>query len=165
MARHAGFGGPFSDIDRLRRGDPITVTTGQGVFTFTVVGVRREGAPIPPLASGASRLTLETAAGTMFVPNGILRVDADLNGAPIIGAAPAVATSALPVAEREMRGDDGTLWVLVLWLQLLTALAVAAVWAWHRWGRAQSWVVFLPPLMLVGLATSGEVVRLLPNLL
>jgi len=44
-------------------------------------------------------------------------------------------------------------------------LSVGAVWAWHRWGHAQAWIVFLPPLLLVGLATSGEVARLLPNLL
>jgi len=64
-----------------------------------------------------------------------------------------------------MGADARTLWALALWLQLLTVLLVAAVWAWHRWGRAESWVVFLPPVLLVGLAVAGEAARLMPNLL
>jgi len=39
------------------------------------------------------------------------------------------------------------------------------VWGWHRWGRAQTWIVLLPVLTLVGLAVSQELARLLPNLL
>jgi hypothetical protein len=57
------------------------------------------------------------------------------------------------------------LWALVLWLQLLVVLAVAAVWAWFRWGRAQAWIVFTPPLILVGLGVAGELARLLPNVM
>ena len=71
----------------------------------------------------------------------------------------------MPSAERFMGVDTSTLWALALWIQVLIAMSIGAVWAWHRWGRAQAWVVFLPPLLLVGLATSGEVARLLPNLL
>jgi hypothetical protein len=64
-----------------------------------------------------------------------------------------------------MAADTRTIWVLAFWLQALIALALGAVWAWHRWGHAQAWVVFLPALTLVGLSASGEVARLLPNLL
>jgi len=53
-------------------------------------------------------------------------------------------------------------WILPFALMLLS---IGGIWAWHRWGHAQAWVVFLPPLLLVGLAASGEAVRLLPNLL
>ena len=64
-----------------------------------------------------------------------------------------------------MAGDATTLWALALWLQALIALSLGVVWAWHRWGRAQAWVVFLPPMLLVGLSAAGEAARLLPNLL
>ena len=64
-----------------------------------------------------------------------------------------------------MGSDPSTLWALALWLQALIGLSVGAVWGWHRWGRAQAWVVFLPPLLLVGLMTTSELTRLLPNLL
>lgn len=164
--RRAAFGGPFSDIEELKTGDTITVTTGQGEFTYKVIGVREEGDPAPPpLASGGGRLQLVTAGGTAFLPDGVVRVDADIVGPAVVGAPRVVSTAGLSSNERVMAGDTSTLWALALWLQALVGLAVGVVWAWHRWGRAQMWVVFLPPVMLVGLAMSGEVARLLPNLL
>jgi LPXTG-site transpeptidase (sortase) family protein len=166
FGRRAAFGGPFSRVDELQVGDRITVTTGQGEFAFRVIGVRHDGDPAPaPAARGTSRLMLVTAAGTAFMPNGAVRVDADLVGEPVIGPPRLFSGAALPPQERLMATDARTLWALALWLQLLIVLSVAAVWAWHRWGRAQTWVVFLPPLLLVGLAASGEAARLLPNLL
>lgn len=166
MGRRASFGGPFSKIDQLEAGDEITVTTGQGVFEYTVIGVRREGDPILPSAEpGTARLLLATADGRAFLPDGVLRVDAELTGGNVMGTARIYTPNTLPSSERAMGTDTSTLWALVLWIQGLILLSVGAVWAWHRWGHAQAWIVFLPPLLLVGLATSGEVARLLPNLL
>jgi len=166
FGRRASFGGPFDRIAELQRGDIIKVTIGQGLFEFRVLGVRREGDPAPPLAkAGAARLLLVTAAGRAFLPDGVLRVDADLDGQAVVGPSRLISASALPSEERIMAGDTRTVWVLVLWLQALIALALALVWLWHRWGRAQAWVAMFPPLLLVGLAASGEVARLLPNLL
>ncbi|MDO8362474.1 MAG: class E sortase [Actinomycetota bacterium] len=164
--RRAAFGGPFARLGELQENDLIRVTTGQGTFEYSVIGVRREGDPAPAtLASGGSRLLLVTAAGSAFLPDGVLRVDAEIVGEPVIGAARVLSFSALPAEERMMAGDNRTLWVLAFWLQAMIALSVAVVWSWHRWGHAQTWVVFLPTMLLVGLATSGEFARLLPNLL
>jgi sortase A len=166
VARRAAFGGPFAKIDQLEEGDTILATTGQGLFEYEVIGVRREGDPVPPAPeAGTSRLMLATADGSPFLPDGVLRVDAELTGVPVGGAARLVTAATLPAAEQFMGADTSTLWALALWLQLLTLLSLGAVWAWHRWGHAQAWIVFLPPVLLVGLATSGEVARLLPNLL
>jgi sortase A len=166
FGRRAAFGGPFARIDELNKGDLIRVTTGQGAFTFRVLGVRREGDPVPvPPAAGTARLSLATAAGTPFLPSGVVRVDADLEGDAVVGPARIVNATTLPAEERVMAGDARTLWVLALWLQALILLSLAAVWVWHRWGRAQAWVVFLPPLILVGMFASGEAARLMPNLL
>lgn len=165
LGRRASFGGPFARLAELETGDEILVTTGQGEFVFVVSGVRAEGDPVPaPPAAGASRLLLATADGRPFLPEGVLRVDADLDGEAVIGAARTVTAATLPADERMMAGDASTLWALVLWIQLAIALALGAAWAWHRWGRAQAWIVFLPPLLLVGLSASGEVARLLPNM-
>ncbi|MGZ4792653.1 MAG: sortase domain-containing protein [Ilumatobacteraceae bacterium] len=164
--RRASYGRPFSRIDELNEGDLIRVTTGQGIFQFHVLDVRRTGDPAPaPIATDGSRLLLITAAGTPFFPNGVVRVDADLDGKAVVGPAPLFTASDLPAEEKLMAGDSRALWTLALWLQALIVLTVGAVWAWHRWGRAQAWVVFLPPLLLVGLFACGEVIRLLPNLL
>jgi sortase (surface protein transpeptidase) len=166
MGRQAAFGGPFGDVDRLEAGDEIIVTTGQGEFEYEVLGVRREGDPVPPPPeAGSSRLLLATADGRPYLPEGVLRVDADLVGEATGGPPRAFSTATLPDSEQFMGSDTSTLWALVLWIQLLIALTVGAVWAWHRWGRPQAWIVFLPPLLLVGLAASGQVARLLPNLL
>ena len=166
FGRRAAFGGPFSDIDELKKDALIKVTTGQGLFTFRVLGVRREGddAPATP-GAGVGRLLLVTAAGSPFLPSGVLRVDAELEGTAVVGSAPLLGTTALPARERVMASDSQTLWALALWLQAMIALSLGLVWAWHRWGRAQAWIVMLPPLLLVGLAATGEAARLLPNLL
>jgi sortase A len=166
MGRRAAYGGPFAEIDQLVEGDLITVTTGQGVFEYRVIGVRREGDQLPPaLEPGSSRLVLATADGRAFLPSGVLRVDADIAGSPVVGQPRLVTDDTLPDEERFMAADDSSLWVLVLWLQALIVLAVAAVWSWLRWGRPQTWVAFGPPLALVGMATAGEIARLLPNLI
>ena len=167
FGRRAAFGGPFSRIAELTKGAEIKVTTGQGAdFTFRVIAVRRDGDPAPAAAArGTSRLTLVTAAGRAFFPEGVLRVDADLEGQAVVGPARLISASGLPAPERLMAGDTRTLWALALWLQALIALSIGAVWAWHRWGRVQTWIVFLPALLLVGLCVSGEAARLLPNLL
>ena len=166
FGRRASFGGPFASIASLQPGDTIRATTGQGVFEYTVIGVRLEGDPAPPVAAaGVGRLTLVTAGGQAFLPDGVIRVDAELKEGSVVGPARLYSASALPSYDRLMAADTRTLWVLAFWLQALIGLALAAVWAWHQWGRAQAWVVFLPALALVGLSASGEVARLLPNLL
>ena len=165
LGRQSAYGGPFAHIEDLVEGNLIRVTTGQGTFTFTVIGVRREGDPVPePLAPGDGRLVLTTAAGGRFLPTGVLRVDANLDGDAVGGAPRVVSTDTLPSADKPMGIDTGTMWVLLLWLQALIALSVIAVWSWHRWGHARTWVVLLPPLLFVGLAACGEAARLLPNL-
>ena len=166
MGRRGMYGAPFDGLRELREGDLITVTTGQGEFEYRVTGLRVDGAPLPPPpAAGESRLLLITAAGNRFLPNGLLRVDATLDGTAVGGPARLISTAALPDRERAMGTDTSKLWALVLWLQALIVVSVGFVWAWYRWGRPQAWLVFLPPLCFVGLGAAGEAARLLPNLM
>ncbi len=165
LGKRALYGGPFGDLADLQVGDLVRVTTGQGTFDYTVIGLRADGDPLPsPAAAGAARMLLVTTDGSAYMPSGVLRVDAELATGAVGGPARLVGTAGLPASERAMAGDSSTLWALALWLQALIAVAVGAVWAWHRCGRAQAWMVFLPVLLLVGLAVSDEVMRLLPNL-
>jgi sortase A len=162
------FGGPFSALTAARAGDVITVTTGQGVFRYTVNGVRRVNDPLPaPLTAGGGRLTLATAVGTgrfgALTPEGVLYVDASLSGQgqPTLPGRPA----AVPDAERAMQGDPSALLPLALALPLLIGALVFAVFAFNRWGGWQAWVVSVP-LVLLGLwMTAQAAVQLLPNLL
>jgi LPXTG-site transpeptidase (sortase) family protein len=166
LGRRAGYGGPFARIDTLRRGDRITVATGQGMHTFTVLGVRRAGDPQPAaLTTGQGRLTLVTASGPAYVPTDVVRVDAVLTS----GAQPVprmvIGTGALPPAEQAMGIDQGVLVPLVLWGQLLVAAALGVVWIRHRVGRWHAWVIAVPVLGFLGVTVADHAASLLPNLL
>jgi LPXTG-site transpeptidase (sortase) family protein len=164
FGRAAAYGGPFGGLHTLHVGDKITVTTGIGASTFLVIDHRRAHDPLPrPLAAGAGRLTLVTATGMPLFPDGVLRVDADL--ASKTQPPSPMALTFVGASERPMAADTSALWVLVLLLQALILARVGAVWAWRRWGRAQSWIVFFPVTALLGLLLADQLMRLLPNLM
>ncbi|WP_051951373.1 sortase [Actinacidiphila yeochonensis] len=163
LGRQWGYGSPFLHIARLRPGDPITVTTGQGEQHYRVIGVRLPGDPAPaPLAAGQGRLTLVTATGGPYTPHGVVRVDAELLGTA--QPAPAVGGT-LSAAELPLAGDPSAWLPVLLWLQALLLATVAVCWSFRRWGRWQTWTAGLPVLVALVLALSGSVTELLPNLL
>lgn len=165
MARRGSYGGPFAAIDSLDASASILITTAQGQYEYQVVGVRREGDPLPgPLPDSGARLTLVTADGPRYVPSGLVQVDADLVGVAAVGQTPAHTIRTLPASEKPLGNDTSTLWALALWIQLATLLSMGALWVGARWGRPQAWLVFTPPLLLVGISVSSELVRVLPNL-
>lgn len=168
LGRAVTFGGPFRHLTDLRSGDPITLTTGQGVFTYLVAGIRRPGDPLPPpLADGKARLVLGTASGrgwlSSFAPTSVVYVDAVLSGAA--QPAPGDRPSAVPTSERPMGVTTDPLLPLVFWLQGLLAAALATVWLRARWGRRQALLVSLPVLLAIGIGASARAAQLLPNLL
>lgn len=164
--RQAAFGGPFGQLEILQPGMTIVATTGQGVAEYRVIGVRRPGDPIPALLqSGEGRLTLVTAMGPRFMPTDLLRVDAELVS-QVQPTPPRVITPAsMDPAEQAMAGDPEGLVPLLLWLQVLLAVAVATVWLVLRWGRWQAWLVAAPIFFFAGVMASMSAIRLLPNLL
>ncbi|WP_324788481.1 sortase [Streptomyces sp. H51] len=166
MGRAAAYGGPFGRLERLTAGDTLTVVTGQGKARYRVLDVRRAGDPAPAApAAGKGRLVLVTATGPRFMPGGVLRVDADLVSAAFQTPAAVIRPGTLPESEQPLARPAGVPWPLVMWLQALLAAAVAAVWAWHRWGRQQTWIVFAPVVAVLGLEVATRATELLPNLL
>ena len=164
VGRRLLFGGPFALLDRLKPGNEILVTTAQGVFRFSVIGIRRAGDPIPEAPRGrASRLVLATAGGSGLNPSGVLWVDADLQGEAVGGPARVLTSATLPGEEQAGSSDSRTLWALVLWLQLLLISVVGALWSWRRWGHALTWIIGTPVLLLVSNLVWDEFFRLLPN--
>jgi sortase A len=163
MGRRGAFGGPFSDLAGLVRGQRFLVITGQGQHTYEVQGVRVAGDPQPPpLASGAGRLTLVTADGSPLTPSGILRVDADLVSS--VAEAPSRKLRTVTAAEQPLAGDEGE-WVYVVLLgQALVIGAGVTVWARARWGRWQTWLTAAPVLGALGIAVADHAAFLLPNL-
>lgn len=162
LGRASAYGGPFGQIGQLRAGQLITVTTQVGTSRFQVVRVRPAGAKVRPATAGTARLTLGTASGPSFAPSGVLWVDADKIGKPLAATTPSVQ---LLSGEKPLASDTSTLWALFLWLEALGVLLAGAVWSWRRWGRAQTWIVFTAPMLLVWTFIADQVARLLPNLL
>lgn len=163
LGRQWGYGSPFNHLDELHPGDPITVTTGQGQQQYRVTGVRRAGDPAPTvLHTGQGRLTLITATGGAYTPQGVLRVDADLTSP--VQDAPA-AGGPIGTAERPLEGDPSAWLPVLLWLQALLVAVVAVTWAFRRWGRRQTWIAGVPVLTAIVIALSGAATELLPNLL
>ncbi|MFJ3903006.1 sortase [Streptomyces sp. NPDC090025] len=166
MGRQATFGGPFRHLGELSTGDTVRLITGQGTHVYKVVAPRRAGDPQPPaLAQGKGRVTLVTADGTPFMPDGILRVDAELTSEVQPGPPPGLPAGALPEDEKPMAGRADAWLPLVLWGQALVLAAAALAWAHARWGRRHTWVVGVPLLGALGLAVADQTLLLLPNLL
>jgi sortase A len=165
MGRAAAYGGAFGKLDQLKAGDTFTVTTGQGVSTFAVIGQSTGDISLPQLAPGGGRLTLITAAGTSFMPTGARRLFASLV-TPAFPAPPvAIAKGNIEPSEAAMAGDWGTLVPLSWLLELLIGLSVAAVWTWKRWGHKGTWIAFAPLLVAVSVAGADRICALLPNLM
>jgi sortase A len=166
--RQSLFGGPFGTIANAQQGDEITVTTGQGVMKYKVERVRHVGDPFSPaLADGAGRLTLATAEASGWrngwAPTRGVYVDAALQGKAV--DTPAGRPTAVPKAEQAMRGDVGSLYLLVLWMALAIVAAVGVTWAQDRWGRIETWLVGMPVILAALWGISQTVSQLLPNLM
>ncbi|PZQ90874.1 MAG: sortase [Leifsonia xyli] len=166
LGRAAAYGGPFSRLQELAPGTKITVVTGQGEQQFKVIGVRYAGDPTPPvLASGQSRLVLQTARGLPFVPSGVLYLDAELVSKVQDRGARQTTWASLPASDLAMGIDTSSVWALVFALQFLIAAELAIVLIVPRIGGRKIWIVFVPIVAIGGLWVATQLVNLLPNLL
>lgn len=164
FGRSTTYGAPFRDLPSLRPGDPIQVTTGQGVFRYEVEGVRADGDPQPPtLGSDQARLLLVTTDSATLGALSTVYVDALL-------VSPAAATPpgpliVVPAAEDELASDPSAFLPLALWLFALIGAAVFTAWGVARWRKSQTWVIALPLLLATLWGASDSAAMLLPNLM
>ena len=166
--RSLAYGGPFRHITELVPGDAITVTTGQGTFTYLVEKIRRAGDPIPDtLPSDGSRLRLVTAEGVSWrdgwAADRTVYVDSILQGPTL--PTPAGRPTAVSASEEALASEPGALVPVVLWLQLLLIVGCGLAWAQVRWGSSPTWLVGLPVLLAALWAASDSAMALLPNLM
>jgi LPXTG-site transpeptidase (sortase) family protein len=163
--RQSAYGAPFARIASLRTGAEISVTTGQGESRYRVTDVRRSGDQISgTIGDAAGRLTLVTASGIPFLPDGIVRVDAELVGSAKTTPSRVLSYPALGEEELAMTGDDSALPRLVLALLALVVLAPLASLGIRTWGRWQVWIVAVPTFAALGIWAARELAILLPNL-
>jgi len=165
LGRAWSHGGPFNGAGRLPGGSVLTVTTGQGTHTYRVTGARRAGDAVEPLAAGKGRLTLVTATGWAFAPEGAAYVDAELTSAPVAAPARVFGTASLVSSEQPLEGEGESWPVVVLLLQGFAVSALGLAWAVRRFGPVSAWFLGTPVLVAFFVLTSREVTHLLPNLL
>lgn len=158
--RRATFGAPFAHLMRLKVGDTLTVTTGQGAATYVVSSFGDGDHPAP--ANSANRLVL-TTADSNTIAHSTVSVSADLH-TPVQadpGGRPGIVA-----AEKSMRANvDGSLIPLMLWAQVLLLASVLGTVAAHRWNRWAAYLCFAPvALAAIWSVYENAAALLLPNL-
>jgi sortase A len=165
LGKSATAGAPFAGIAALRRGDVITVRTGQGYFRYTVQGRVPADGRLPAIPRTSGLLTLGTSVGSgslgRLASDHLLYVDARLQGTAV--AAPHGRPTSVPTQQLPGHNDPGAWPWVGLWLLLLAAGTAATWWLWSRWGILQTWLVGAPVLFAILWGLSDEAMRLLPN--
>jgi sortase A len=165
LGKSATAGAPFAGIAQLRRGDVITVRTGQGSFRYTVQGRVPADGRLPAIPPTSGLLTLGTSAGSgslgRLASDHLVYVDARLQGTAV--GAPHGRPTSVPSPDLPGHIDPGAWPWVGLWLVLLAAGTAATWWLWSRWGILQTWLVGAPVLFALLWGLSDEAMRLLPN--
>jgi sortase A len=154
----ATFGAPFAHLMQLRKGDQITVATGQGVARYVVhsFGTSR----YPAVDDSANRLVLMTA-NSPDIPTAAVQVSADLVSTPEAnpGDWPAITAQ-----EEYLASDSNSLVPLLLWSQALLLTVIAATIAAHRWSRWPTYLLAAPVVIAVTVCVYQNLAGLLPNI-
>jgi hypothetical protein len=153
----ATFGAPFAHLERLNRGDRITVTTGQGTALYTVESFGTNKKPAPDTAP--NRLVLETANSSTD-PRFAVQVTADLRSAPQPnpGGRPGV-----PTTHQVLANDAESLLPLALWSQVLLLVSIGGTVAARFWSRWPAYLCVAPVVAAVLWNVYENLAGLLPN--
>jgi sortase A len=167
FGRGSTYGAPFHKITALAKGDPISVRTGQGKVTYTVLDVRRAGDPVPVVPPGTSGglMTLVTADSSGFLSglrsSSAVYVDATTDKALPDGPVAA----AVPSSELVMARDTSSLPILTLLLAVLAGVVFAISAARRNFRAVLVWLVATPVVIALAWSVTDQVTRLLPNLM
>lgn len=161
MGKQWSYGGPFGDINRLKNGQKIQVTTQQGAFTYIVSDKKHvgEGDDDVIAPGGNHRLTLVTA-DSWIRPDGRTAVVADLQGQ--FQVAEPGRTKTVGEEEKGTSGEAGAGMALLLWAQALAVVCGAMAWALRSYDRRVTLVLGAPTTIAVLWALYDTASRLLP---
>jgi sortase A len=163
IAHRQIYGGPFASLDRLHPGDPITVTTGQGLYTYHVSKVVRvrpgQRDVIGPATD--SRLTLVTSVSPFSDDR--LAVIAKLQGPPV--GVPRRAPINVGQDQLGLAGDSAGAFIAVLAAQALIVALLVAVRLYRRWPPAAAYLVTTPIVLAILWFLFENLDRFLPGTL
>ena len=164
LGRRTTYGGPFHDLNRIRHGDSLSVTTGQGTFTYLVSQVGRVSAGDAGPLRGTldSRLTLVTS-DPIYMFTGRLVVVAMLQGQPL-----AVAKRIPPrITPLDLGLASDPLWLAPA--GLLAQLLVGTIWLTvrmrRRWPDSVTYMLAGPVIVALTVLTVTTLDRGLPGTL
>lgn len=158
FGRRAAFGGPFAHLPALRVGDKISITTGQGVFSYTV---NAYGTPAQPIKDPATaRLLLVTGDTNLFATHAVY-VGARLDGTPLPRS---VTVSTAAKADQPLAVDNDALQGAQLWaLAFLIAVAGTVVLT-KLWHPRAAYLTSVPVLAALVWCVYENIAVFLPNL-
>ena len=134
------YGAPFYNLDSLKPGDAIRITTLQGTFRYRVTSSQTVSPDDVSVVATSSvpELTLTTCTPRFSAAQRLV-VHAALTGAPV----PGKPTRTAPKEANGLAGGQGN-WLPALWLGLLTlAAAIATGVVGHRRRRLWRWLVYV----------------------
>ena len=160
--RRTTYGAPFGQLDQLRKGDVIDITTGQGKLTYVVSRVAHvnPGQPDPISSTLDSRLTLLTS-DPRFIASGRLAVVAMLHGAPLaLAARPPVPTGNVDLG---LSGDPIGLALGFVWLELLATAAFVAWRVRQRLPRSVLYMFAAPVMLTLAMLAFSSLDSMMPG--
>lgn len=158
FGRGATFGAPFAELSKLRVGDRIEATTGQGKFTYTV-NVYGDG-DHPITDPVRNRLVLVTGDSD-WIAGSTVMIGARLDGDPEQNPGGRPAT--VPY-DKALAADKGALATLQLWSLALLGAVLGALLLARYWRRSAAYLSFAPVVGALLWAVYENAAALLPNL-
>lgn len=159
--RRVTFGAAFGALDRLRKGDRITIVDGAGTSVYRVTRslVVTAGQQDVVAPTTENRLTMITSDSSLFT-SGRLVVLAKLTTVPYAVPSESVA---VPTYELGLSGDPSAGGLALFWALLSLLLLIGAALAIWRWRHP--WLVYLlitPVFIVCGLFACESIARALP---
>lgn len=148
LGRSRDHGAEFARLDRVRVGDRIDVTTGQGTHSYEVLDVTVRAARDMAAFQGEGHMLI---LATVVDGNDRMVVRAGLTSPVVPAGEPVVHTTS--VDELGLVGDSSSWSTAALWLSLATIVALAYPVIVRQVGRRVAWMIVVPVGMWVAIET------------
>jgi sortase A len=161
------YGAPFANVNDLHAGDPITVTTLQGSFHYSVTGQEIVSPDAVQVLDnkGDNELTL-TACHPKYSASKRIVIHAKLEDAPVAAAPkakpPAQAASGSRQLNANVSGKSAPKLPAIFYALLCAAIWVIAWLVGKRWRRWPSYLIGLPFFLIALFYFFESFSRLLP---
>ena len=170
VCRRLTGGAPCGDLDEVRIGNAIDVTTKFGVAHYKVFGVgpaNEHNAKIfgtlSGTAAGSKRNTLTVVTSDpSLTASQRLVVQAELQGTAVNYTPNPIQVGADQLG---LSGESGAWLPLVLSMQLLLLGSLGAAWLLRRWHRGAAWCVGAPFVLALAWLVCAQLLRVLPGAL